>query len=129
MSGTLDKGKALRRDTKKRKNGGPRHLFTFECSKEGCSIQFTVRSDYMEHHSSLCTKHSHVKRPFESIYLGIHRDWRDVKVDLTYEEFLDFTSTEHLRRDEGGHESRTRSSSIKQKTLLIGGGLFFLRLS
>ena len=39
----------------------------------------------------MCQVHAQRKRPFESIYNGIKNDWRGTEVDLTYEEYLEFT--------------------------------------
>lgn len=74
-----------------RANGGPRHTYIFECSEASCNNLVRVRSDALKIQSGKCKTHSHVKRPFESIYQGLFRDWRGIKVRLTYEEFLKFT--------------------------------------
>ena len=60
------------------------------CKHEGCEQEVRVRDDN-KIHSGMCKGHSHVKRPFESIYNSLHNDWRGTEVLLTYEEFLEFT--------------------------------------
>jgi hypothetical protein len=74
-----------------RPNAGPRYTYVFICSYPGCVDYVRVRSDALKTHSGRCSSHSHVKRPFESIYNGLHKDWRKIKVELTYEQFLKFT--------------------------------------
>jgi hypothetical protein len=59
------------------------------CSYDGCSKKMLVRSDGMKLHSGLCKVHSHVKRPFESIYNRLFNDWRKTPVELSYEEFVE----------------------------------------
>jgi 5-methylcytosine-specific restriction endonuclease McrA len=87
----LDKRFALRTEIESRKHGGSRSTYIFKCSKAGCEQELRVRCDYLSTHSSLCSTHAHVKRPFESIWNGLKRDIRGHKVALTYEEFVEFT--------------------------------------
>lgn len=85
---------AIRIEHKERDgNRQPRKTYIFKCSKDECNRETKVRSDDLNRHSSLCKWHSKCKRPFESIFNGILQDvrWRHIPVDLTYEEFLEFT--------------------------------------
>lgn len=72
-----------------------RKTFLRFCSYDGCKRSFNVRQDALKAHSGLCRVHSHVKRPFESIYNRLRRDWRNTKVELTYKEFVKFTKTKY----------------------------------
>lgn len=89
----LRKENAIRRTTQTRKGSGPRHTYIFKCAHTDCHKEISRRSDSLGRSSSYCSTHSHVKRPFESIYNGILQDrrWRGVPIDLTYEEYLEFT--------------------------------------
>src|ERR1700676_2825296 len=68
-----------------------RKTYVVLCSYDGCEKVMNIRRDRIKYHSGLCTTHSHVKRPFESIYNRLHRDWRNTQVKLSYKEFLKFT--------------------------------------
>jgi hypothetical protein len=87
----LDRSLALRFDVQVRKQGGPRKTYIFQCSQSGCRQEVRVRADALRKASGKCSTHTHVKRPFESIYNGIFNDHRKTEVIFTYEEFLTFT--------------------------------------
>lgn len=82
---------AIRIETQTRKIGGPRYTYIFNCSHSECKKEIRVRSDALKTHSGKCNVHSHVLRPFESIYNSLKNDHRNIEINLTYEEFLDFT--------------------------------------
>ena len=65
-----------------------------KCKQDGCEVLVRIRSDQPKH-SGFCISHSHIKRPFESIYNRLFNDWRKIKVTLTYEEFLEFTKVKN----------------------------------
>ena len=87
----LDKTKAIRKETKFREKAGPRYTYVFECSGDGCSKEIRVRGDALKKHSGKCQIHSHIKKPFESIYNRLLKDHRKTKVTLSYEEYIEFT--------------------------------------
>src|ERR1700727_197576 len=89
----LDPKNAIRIEKQPRKCGGPRTVYVFVCNVLDCKREIKCRSgiDLLQH-SEKCSTHSHIKRPFESIYNCLLRDHRKIKVELTYEEFLQFTN-------------------------------------
>lgn len=88
----LDKNKAIRKITQIRQNGGPRHTYIFKCIIFHCPKEIKVRCDALKKASGKCGRHSHIKKPFESIYNGLFNDHRNTIIELTYEEFLEFTN-------------------------------------
>jgi len=62
------------------------------CTYPGCKHILNIRSDQIKTHTKKCSTHSHTKRPYESIYQSLLKDWRKLDNTLTYEQFLDFTS-------------------------------------
>lgn len=88
----LNKENAIRMEKQPRKSGGPRTIFVFQCDHAGCRKEIKVRTgNDLLVSSGKCGAHSHVKRPFESIYNSLKNDWRKTPVELSYEDFLDFT--------------------------------------
>jgi len=87
----MDKKDAIGIERQPRISGGPRKVWLFKCVYPNCSETIKLRSTDLSTKSGLCLSHSHVKRPFESIYNGLFNDWRKPKILLTYEEFLGFT--------------------------------------
>lgn len=85
----LDKKLSIRKETEIRKSSGPRYTYIFNCPT--CTNTFRARSDALKTHSSKCGSCAHQKLPFESIYNSIKNDHRKIKVDLTYEEYIEFT--------------------------------------
>jgi 5-methylcytosine-specific restriction endonuclease McrA len=85
----LDKSKAVSIYTNIRKNGGPRHTYTFKCPQ--CPNTFKIRSDALKKATGLCGSCSHKKKPYESLYNSLIKDHRKIKIELTYDEFLEFT--------------------------------------
>ena len=65
--------------------------FIFECNHPTCSKQIRIRRDYLKIFSGFCKSHVQKKRPFESIYNGLKNDHRNIKILLTFEEYLEFT--------------------------------------
>lgn len=91
----FDTATAVKVELQPRKNRAPRKTYIFKCAYEGCGKTIKIRQAELEGgRSPFCTQHSHVKRPFESIYLGLKRDHRKLEVKLTYEEFLQFTKND-----------------------------------
>jgi hypothetical protein len=86
----LDKNKA-EKIVKFNRAGRIRRFYIFVCSYVDCLERIKVRSDGLKTASGMCLVHSHVKRPFEGIYNKLLRDWRKPDIDLTYEQFLNFT--------------------------------------
>lgn len=83
---------AIRIERQPRKSGGPRRVFVFKCEHPSCNSEVKRRAGKeLDSKSRYCTTHSHVKRPFESIYNGIVNSARGTPVNLTYEQFLLFT--------------------------------------
>ncbi len=82
---------AIRIEKQPRKSGGPRTVYIFKCLQDGCTNEIKRRKDSLKTYSDYCLIHSHTKRPFESIYNGIVNSWRGTPVELTYEEFINFT--------------------------------------
>ena len=89
----LDRKLAFEVEAERREKYGPRYSYLFKCSYEGCTETIRVRGDSLKSASGMCIVHSHVKRPFESVYQRLHTDRRRIQVDLTYEQFLEFTKT------------------------------------
>lgn len=56
-----------------------------------CCIDLRVRTDQIKGHTEKCVKCSHRKRPFESVYNRLLSDWRKIEMNLSYEEFIEFT--------------------------------------
>lgn len=81
----------IRIEKQPRKSGGPRTVVVYKCAKDDCSEEIKIRNGMFNKHSKFCKIHSHQKRPFESIYNGLKKDWRKTEVTLTYEEYLIFT--------------------------------------
>lgn len=105
----IDISKAVRIDIENREKAGPRKTYVLICNYKGCFLDIRVRHDAIKTHSGFCKSHSHVKRPFESIYNSLFHDWRKTKVELTYEEFLDFMKIDkceycrtHIKRNPFG---------------------------
>lgn len=72
-------------------NGHRRRFYIVKC--EGCGQLFECRHDCLKRKGrDLCPSCTHRKRPFESLYNSLYNDWRGTGVDLTYEEFLQFTA-------------------------------------
>ncbi len=91
MSDTINKSICLRVEKIPRPKDSARSVYIFKCALDGCETEIRVRSDALKNHSYLCASHSHRKRPFESIYNRLSTDWRKIEVELTYDEFLEFT--------------------------------------
>lgn len=88
----LDSKNAIRIEKQKRKSGGPRTVFVFKCAYPECNKEIKSRSGKdLDEHGGKCAVHSHIKRPFESIYNGLLNDHRNPIIELTYEQFLTFT--------------------------------------
>ena len=83
----------LREEHQARTSGGPRKVYVIKCIEEGCNKEVKVRAAISELTKSTlkCKTHSHIKRPFESIYNGLFNDHRSPDVQITYEDFLKFT--------------------------------------
>ena len=112
MSNTLDKTKAISFKTEIRKVGGPRNTYSFKCSVDGCENKISVRCDALRTHSGKCGCHSHRKRPYESLYMSLYNDHRDIVVSLTYEEFLEFC------KDNACHYCGTELSRYEYGTVM-----------
>lgn len=82
---------SIRVETQPKKSGGFRNVYIFICNYNNCKNEIKCRIDYLGIHKGKCLVHSHIKRPFESIYNGLFNDHRKIRVDLTYEQFLEFT--------------------------------------
>jgi len=95
----IDKNKAILIEKQPRKSGGPRTVYVFKCEFPKCENILKRRSADLKKDESqlLCLSHSHRKRPFESIYNGLFNDERGIKVELTYEEFLEFTKVKNCQ--------------------------------
>lgn len=93
MPNSLDVNKALRIEIQSKEGHKARKFYIFECANSTCTEEIRVRNDDLKRHSCFCRSHCQMKRPFESIYNGILQDirWRPVPVELTYEEYLEFT--------------------------------------
>lgn len=87
----LNKDNAIRVEKHPRKTGGLRTVLIFSCTGSDCANEVRVRSTALKATDGRCGKCSHQKRPFESIYRGIFSDHRRIPVNLTYEEYLEFT--------------------------------------
>ncbi len=87
----LDKKKAIKAIKQNRAGAGPRYTYIFVCSYPECTETIRIRQDALKTATGKCQSHSHVKKPFESIYNGLFHDWRKPIVELTYEQFLKFT--------------------------------------
>ena len=74
-----------------RKSGGTRVVLVCKCSASDCQELIRVRRSELITSKLLCKVHVHRKRPFEGVYNSIKRDWRKTPVELTYEEYLEFT--------------------------------------
>lgn len=73
-----------------RKSGGPRTVLLITCIS--CKINtIKVRKSEIKSSSLKCKSCSHRKKPFESLYNSLMRDWRKLSNTLTYIEFLKFT--------------------------------------
>lgn len=88
--------KLLRIEKQPRKSGGPRIVYVLQCSEDGCINETKVRKNEIERYSLKCKTHSHIKKPFESLYNRIlssskRKNRKHAPVNLTYEEFLEFT--------------------------------------
>lgn len=79
-------------EKQKRKSGGTRTIYKCKCNGINCNNQVKIRSTEVTSHSGLCLSCSHKKKPFESIYKRLMNDWRKLNNNLTYKEFLEFTS-------------------------------------
>lgn len=89
----LDKTKALSVEKQPRKSDGPRTVYIFKCKEDECEETIKVRAGKeLQYRTGYCYIHASQKRPFESIYNGIVNSWRGTPVDLTYEQFVEFTS-------------------------------------
>jgi hypothetical protein len=86
---SLDVKDAIRTEKTKRKDGHIRTTYVFKCQR--CSKLMRVRQDALNSRNGLCISCVHQKRPFESIYNGLFNDHRKLPVDLSYEEFVEFT--------------------------------------
>lgn len=82
---------AIRVEKQPRKSGGSRTILVYKCSNQDCLEEIKIRKGEFYKHSGTCQIHSHRKRPFESIYNTLKKDWRKTKLALTYEEYLSFT--------------------------------------
>jgi hypothetical protein len=87
----LQKEQAIKIEKQLRKTGGPRTVYHFACSAQGCAHTIRVRSSELPSSKGLCSSHAQQKRPYESIYNRLHQDHRQIPVLLTYEEYLSFT--------------------------------------
>lgn len=67
-----------------------RTIRVYKCLADNCYNEVRIRDDNKTH-SGMCQVHSHRKRPFESIYNGLSNDWRQTPVELSYEDFIEFT--------------------------------------
>lgn len=85
-------GTVIRIETELRTKGGPRYTRVLRC--EGCHTATvrrrgkTAKPNEARH---LCQSCVHQKRPYESLYNGLFNDHRRIPVDLTYEEYVEFT--------------------------------------
>jgi hypothetical protein len=91
----VDESKILRIIKEPKKSGGARTSYELKCTNPDFEEIIKVRKLESERYSGLCQSHSHMKRPFESIYHGIFNDWRKPEVLLNYEEFLEFTKIQN----------------------------------
>lgn len=88
----LNKKKAIRIEKQPRKSGGPRTVYIFKCKIFDCYNEIKARSGKdLLLRSGTCIIHSHRKKPFESIYNSLCNDDRNLKIDLTYDQFIEFT--------------------------------------
>ena len=110
----LDKIKAVRIIKTERDHACPRLSYVFLCSYSGCANFTTVRQDALKTSSGKCRVHSHVKRPYESIYRRLFNDWRKPIVDLTYEQFLSFVKIKNCCYC-GDHINRVPFATVKGK--------------
>lgn len=78
-----------------RKDGHTRITYVFSCSTPECRNTLKVRTSELSKRSRKCMSCVHQKRPYESIYLGLYNDHRRTKVELTYEEFIEFTKIQN----------------------------------
>lgn len=90
----LRKENAIRYEAQFARNGVQTYTYIFRCKFPGCSREIGVKSNVLKSHRGLCMSHSHVLRPYESIFNRLFHDARGIAVKLTYEEYLEFTSTE-----------------------------------
>lgn len=95
MRNYLSKNKAIRIEKQPRKSSGPRTVYVFKCSIEGCNNELKSRGGELKKHSGKCLSHSHVKRPFESVFNSLKKEKRGLKVTLTYKQFIEFTKIKY----------------------------------
>lgn len=72
-----------------RKSGGPRIVYKCKCLT--CDRIVKIRKAESHKYTGKCMRCSHIKRPFESLFMSLKNDWRKLKNELTYETFLEFT--------------------------------------
>lgn len=87
----IDKAKAISVEKQYRIKYGPRLVYLFKCLNPDCDVVVRVRQGALKDATGMCQRHAHVKRPFESIYESLFHDHRKTPVELTYEEFLEFS--------------------------------------
>ena len=61
-----------------------------KCRYENCDKILRIRKDSLKIHSGLCKSHATAKKPFESTYNRLRSNARNIPVELTYEQFLEF---------------------------------------
>lgn len=69
-----------------------------------------TRTDQVKKSTGYCISCAQQKRPFEGLYNCLYNDHRKLKVDLTYDEFLEFTkiNTCHYCKNDIKWNSYTR---------------------
>lgn len=87
----VHKENAIRRLKQIRPKHGPRYTYVFKCLNHTCDKEINVRNDALKTHSGYCLSHSHIKKPYESLYNTLKNDWRKIENTLTYGEFVEFT--------------------------------------
>lgn len=82
----------IRLEKQPRKNGGPRNVRVYLCAYCGLNeAKLRGKKPKANEPAPCCPSCGNQKRPFESIYNGLSNDHRRIPVDLTYEEYLEFT--------------------------------------
>ena len=89
----LKKEDAISIERQPRKSGGRRLVYVFICTFPECTRTIEIRSGEVENSKGLCGCHTHVKRPFESLYNALFNDHRNTEVRLSFEDFIEFTKT------------------------------------
>lgn len=82
----------LRTERLAKSDGGTRIIYVLQCPQCNEAELRIRKADWDQGKRTLCCMCSQRKRPFESIFNGLKNDWRKTQVQLTYEEFMTFTT-------------------------------------